>query len=328
MSPFTPDGKTLVTAKDRTLRLWDVATGKERRDRAGAAPADPERLARLLAGLNSNSFAAREEATRELERLGEAAETALREALKGRPSAEVRRRAEALLAKLAGPGLEGHELPFVAAVFSPDSKLVATTGTWNGYPAGVKMPQEVPAAVGERRPLEVKLWDVATGQPRPSPRGEMFFENWALFSPDGKTLAYLRAVPGERTHCVGLWDLAANKERAVLASEQLGTFSPDGKVLQMAHGPDVTFWDAVTGRPVATLKAGAGPTRQVLFQSFSPDWRLLVTAAIPKGTGESDITVWELSDRPVKKEARGKPKAVPPQGGPLRPAEPPQGQQE
>jgi RNA polymerase sigma factor (sigma-70 family) len=311
MSPFSPDGKTLVTAKDRTLRLWDVATGKERRGRAEAAPADPERLARLLADLDSTSFAAREEATRELERLGEAAETALRESLKGRPSAEVRKRAEVLLARLAGPGLTGHELPFVAAVFSPDSKLVATTGTWNGFPAGVKMPQEVPAAVGERRPLEVKLWDVATGQPRPGPRGEMFYENWARFSPDGKTLAYVRAVPGERARCVGLWDLATNKERAVIPGDHLGTFSPDGKFLQTTHGPDLTFWDTATARLVASLKASSGPTRHVMFQSFSPDWRLLVTAAIPKGDREeTEITVWELSERPVKKEARGKPKAA------------------
>ena len=62
---------------------------------------------------------------------------------------------------------------------------------------------------------------------------------------------------------------------------------------------------------MASLKAGSGPTCHVMFQSFSPDWRLLVTAAIPKrDREETEITVWELSDRPVKKEARGKPKAA------------------
>ena len=62
---------------------------------------------------------------------------------------------------------------------------------------------------------------------------------------------------------------------------------------------------------MASLKAGSGPTRHVMFQSFSPDWRLLVAAAIPRGDREeTEITVWELSERPVKMEARGKPQAA------------------
>ncbi len=63
---------------------------------------DPEQVARLLAGLNSDDFATREEATRGLERLGQPAEPALRQALAGRPPPEVRRRAGALLRKLDG----------------------------------------------------------------------------------------------------------------------------------------------------------------------------------------------------------------------------------
>jgi RNA polymerase sigma factor (sigma-70 family) len=309
--PFSPDGKTLVTAKDSTVRLWDVLTGRERKGGAVGPRPDPIRLARLIADLDSASFATREKATSELERLGPAAETALREALRGEPSPEVRRRAETLLGKLAGPGLGGHQLPYVYAVFSPDSKLVATVGSWSAGAAGAGPPTDIPAGVGLRRPLDVKLWDVETGETRPGPRGEAFFEDHARFSPDGKTLAYLRAAPGEPARCVGLWDLAANKERAVIPGDHLGTFSPDGKLLQTTHGPDLTFWDTATGKSVASLKAGSGPTRHVMFQSFSPDWRLLVTAAIPKrDREETEITVWELSDRPVKKEARGKPKAA------------------
>jgi WD40 repeat protein len=63
-------------------------------------PADPEQLARLLRDLESNQFALRERATRELERLGEAAGPALRAALTGKPSPEMRRRVEHVLATL------------------------------------------------------------------------------------------------------------------------------------------------------------------------------------------------------------------------------------
>jgi WD40 repeat protein len=57
-------------------------------------------LARLVADLDADDFAVREKATRELEGIGPRAEAALRQALEGQPSQEVRTRAERLLAKL------------------------------------------------------------------------------------------------------------------------------------------------------------------------------------------------------------------------------------
>jgi WD40 repeat protein len=64
--------------------------------------ADEERLARLIADLDSDQFAVRDRAARELEAAGESAAAACRRALAGRPSAEVRRRLEGLLAEWAG----------------------------------------------------------------------------------------------------------------------------------------------------------------------------------------------------------------------------------
>src|SRR5262249_54566466 len=70
-----------------------------------AAPAaTPARIDQLIADLDHDDFTARENASRELEQLGRAAEAALRAAAAGTSSAEVRRRAEALLERLkAGP---------------------------------------------------------------------------------------------------------------------------------------------------------------------------------------------------------------------------------
>jgi WD40 repeat protein len=60
----------------------------------------PERLTRLVADLDSESFAVRRRAGRDLEELGEVAEPALRRVLASGPSAEVRRQVEGLLEKL------------------------------------------------------------------------------------------------------------------------------------------------------------------------------------------------------------------------------------
>jgi hypothetical protein len=62
-----------------------------------------ERFERLLADLDSDEFAVRENASRELARLGKKAEPALRRSLGERPSLEKRLRVEALLVPFAYP---------------------------------------------------------------------------------------------------------------------------------------------------------------------------------------------------------------------------------
>jgi WD40 repeat protein len=61
---------------------------------------DRERIARLIADLDSGDFTIRDKARLALEKQGELAEDALRKALRDRPSLEVRRRIEGLLERL------------------------------------------------------------------------------------------------------------------------------------------------------------------------------------------------------------------------------------
>lgn len=65
-----------------------------------AVGVDPQRLARLIADLDSNQFDVRERATKELERLDESATPALRKALTDQTPAETRRRLEQILETL------------------------------------------------------------------------------------------------------------------------------------------------------------------------------------------------------------------------------------
>jgi hypothetical protein len=64
----------------------------------------PEQVRRLIAALDANSFKRREQAMEELTLLGRFAEEPLREALKGRPTLEARRRIEALLQRMGPAG--------------------------------------------------------------------------------------------------------------------------------------------------------------------------------------------------------------------------------
>ena len=68
-----------------------------------ATPADPSRVAALIADLDSPRFSTRERAYGELGRLGVRAESALKAALRGRPTPEVRSRIERLLSRPSDP---------------------------------------------------------------------------------------------------------------------------------------------------------------------------------------------------------------------------------
>src|SRR5262249_19930441 len=79
-------------------------------------PADPKRLAQLLIDLDSKRFELRRQAQSELEGLGEVAEPALRKALGGNPSLDVRQRVERLLDNLSGQVPQAGQLGELRAV--------------------------------------------------------------------------------------------------------------------------------------------------------------------------------------------------------------------
>jgi WD40 repeat protein len=109
-------------ARKAYAAVWSLAAHPRRavpllRERlARAVRPDPARLARLIADLDDEQFAVRERAAGELEKVGEAAEPALRRALRQNPSLEVRRRIEPLLGNLTRPPLSSERLRALRAV--------------------------------------------------------------------------------------------------------------------------------------------------------------------------------------------------------------------
>jgi WD40 repeat protein len=83
---------TLVAAGAQSVLLL--------KERVAPVTVTPEKIKQLIADLDSDQFAARRKASEELEHLGELAEDALRQALKGRPSLAVTKQLEALVGRL------------------------------------------------------------------------------------------------------------------------------------------------------------------------------------------------------------------------------------
>jgi RNA polymerase sigma factor (sigma-70 family) len=90
-----------------------------------AAPA--ERVAKLLADLDSKSFTVRDKAARALERLGESAEAAVRKALEGKHALEVRQRLEQILERRAKDALRPlRVIDALERVGTPEARGVLT----------------------------------------------------------------------------------------------------------------------------------------------------------------------------------------------------------
>jgi WD40 repeat protein len=87
-----------------------------RRNLKPATPANPKQLEQWLVGLGSDRFRERQQATQELEKLGELALPALNKLLASEPPLETRRRAEQLVKRLTRFTLSGEELRQVRAL--------------------------------------------------------------------------------------------------------------------------------------------------------------------------------------------------------------------
>jgi hypothetical protein len=118
-------------------------------------PVDPKRLERLLAALDSDKFADRERATRELKALAEHAVPALRAALAGQPSLESRRRLEALLHQLDSASLSAETVRQIRAVEAlefignPEARrLLAQLAQLAAGPPATHLTQEAQASLG------------------------------------------------------------------------------------------------------------------------------------------------------------------------------------
>jgi WD40 repeat protein len=243
----SPDGKVLATnGPAGSLRLWDVATGRELRGLAGHPGAAVTALAFAPKG-NLLASGARDDTVRlwslsegkELRSLpGHAGEVlALAWSPDGRALVSAAADRTIRLWDLAA-GKESRRLDVDrdvrALAVAPDGKTFAS------------------AAAGS----VIRLWDTATGRQRLASGSHQTAVLSVAFAPDGKQLA-----SGSEDGTVLVWDAAAAKEVRSLDGPPGGVaalaFAPDGKVFVAvgAHGP-LRLWPVAAGAPAAPLRPG------------------------------------------------------------------------
>ncbi|HAX85896.1 MAG TPA: type IV secretion protein Rhs [Cyanobacteria bacterium UBA11370] len=275
---FSPDGKTLASASgDKTIKLWDVATGKQ--------------ITTLKGHTNSVSSVSFSPDGKTLAFASGDKTIKLWDVATGKQIT----------------ALTGHEELVTSVSFSPDDKTLASgsydqtiklwdvaTGkeitTLKGHSHWVNSVsfspdgKRIASASGDNT---IKLWDVATGKEITTLKGHEESVNSVSFSPDGKRIAW---ASGDNT--IKLWDVATGQEITTLKGHshwvKSVSFSPDGKTIASASwDKTIKLWDVATGQEITTLK---GHEDWVNSVSFSPDGKTIASAST-----DDTIKLWDVT---------------------------------
>ncbi len=274
---YSPDGRWIVSAGwDRSLKIWDVATGAEWSHLNGhtgfvyAVAYSPDGRF-IVSGSRDKTLKIWDVATGSvLHTLSEHSDEV--NAVAYSPDGLfIASGSKDNTVKIwdAATGAEqhtfsGHSDDVNAVAYSPDGRFMASGSTDN----------------------TVKTWNVATGTKQRTLSGHTYAVHAVAYSPDGRFIA-----SGSRDGTVNIWNAATGAKQRTLSGHDLWVnavaYSFDGRFIA-SGGSDhtVKIWDTATG---AILNTFSGHSGWVNALSYSPDGRFIASGSV-----DTTVKIWPV----------------------------------
>jgi WD40 repeat protein len=329
---WLPDGKTIVSSSwDRTVRLWDAVTGRERGMYVGhqgrilsvAVFGDGKYL--VSGGAAVTTAVIWDAAGKKIKELNYAGQ--IKSIVPVPPDNDKfivagNENRVGLIAQKAGAWSVEDLLHLGAGIdavaVAPDGSSfasVTTECTVRLYDLKGKEIRSFPNMVGvgslafsrDGKTLAtggndgvIRFWEVATGKELHKLEGHTGSVHSLSFSPDGKLLASGGGFPNnDRT--IRIWDVATGKEKHKLRGEysSVVAFSPDGKTLAFTGGDAaIRLWDVVNNRDASPFVSPQSGFRSV---DFSPDGKTVAVVGdrvllLDAATGKE---IWQHETQPL-----------------------------
>ncbi|MCV6639088.1 WD40 repeat domain-containing protein [Candidatus Albibeggiatoa sp. nov. NOAA] len=133
------------------------------------------------------------------------------------------------------------------------------------------------AVIHPEKDTTIYFWDVVTDQKIGQLKGQTYYPEPMVFSPDGRILAF-----GAWDKAIQLWDVTTGKSLFRLEDNpnrvQSIAFSPDNQTVATGFHSDPTLrlWDVTTGQLKMTLEGHTAPVSSI---TFHPTENILITSS-------------------------------------------------